>query len=231
MIKNKLLTLEIPQELLEVGNTFSELEIDESLLAKGFDYRKRAFSRFYLAVENGKFQIFPLPHQPFRQSPKYNRLFADVERYFPPMKLNASEHIKFVARKLELDYHKEWECGVHQIRIMATDKSTGSPVPEGFHRDGFKFVAILVMMKKDIRGGKTTIASVKRGELLFRTTLQAGTGVVFDDVNLKHNTTDIQAKKVEGFRDVIIVTFIEWENRTFEGDFKISEQEGLELAE
>jgi hypothetical protein len=230
MKTSKLLTFELPEDLLQVGNTFSELEVDESLLAKGFDYRRRAFSRYYLSAEN-EFRVFPLPHQPFRQSKKYNPLFADVERYFPPLKLNPSEHIKFLARKLELEYHKEWECGVHQIRIMATDKSTGSPVPEGFHRDGFKFVAILVMMKKDIRGGKTTIASVKRGEFLFRTTLQVGTGVVFDDVALKHNTTDIQATKEEGFRDVIIVTFIEWENRTFKGDFKISEQEGLELAE
>ncbi len=220
MIKLNLLPFDLPESLLSVKDSFNELALDEDLKKQGNFCRSRGFSRFKFCFVDGKMNIFPLPHQPFRQAKKYNPLFPDEERNFPPLKVDPSEHIAFVADKLQLDNKIDWETGIHQIRITASKDFDGNPVPEGFHQDGFSFVAILVINREGVVGGKTSITSVKKGEFIFQTTLPAGTGVGFDDVSLKHYTSDIKAIGEKGYRDVLVLTFIEWESRTFKGDFE-----------
>ena len=53
----------------------------------------------------------------------------------------ASNIIPTLAAQLPGD---EFTIGVHQIRIIANDDDMGKPAPEGIHRDGFDFVAVIV---------------------------------------------------------------------------------------
>jgi hypothetical protein len=49
-----------------------------------------------------------------------------------------------------------WYVEAHQFRIDTTD-GIGRPTPEGAHRDGVDFVAVLLVGRHGIKGGETRV--------------------------------------------------------------------------
>ena len=52
---------------------------------------------------------------------------------------------------------RAWRVEVHQFRIEARSGEEGRPTPEGLHRDGVDYVLVLLIHRRNIASGATTI--------------------------------------------------------------------------
>lgn len=155
--------------------------------------------------------LVQLPHQSFVQKSEYNVLLGDVERDYLELDsdLTATESFKNIVRRF-LDGCRFLpdgsEIGVHQIRIISERDHVGRPSPEGVHIDGFDFVGIFCVERRDIKGGETYLYESKDGEPVYRTMLEPGDLLVFDDRQMYHYTAPIFTDSLQGWRDVFILT-------------------------
>ena len=99
-------------------------------------------------------------------------------------------------------------CMVHQIRVIATDDSV-SPVPEGIHQDGFNFIAIVCVNRKNIMGGVNKVFSLNE-ELVYSSVLKQGEMLFMNDRELKHHVSDVIRidNSKDAYRDVLIITTV-----------------------
>jgi hypothetical protein len=99
-----------------------------------------------------------------------------------------------------------WFIEAHQFRID-TAKGIGRPTPEGAHRDGVDFVAVILVRRRQIIGGETRVFDA-RGASGVRFTLQEPWSMLLmDDARVIHETTPIQADGAEGARDTLVLTY------------------------
>ena len=83
----------------------------------------------------------------------------------------------------------------------------GRPTPEGAHRDGVDFVAVLLVARSGIKGGETRVfdANGPRGQ---RFTLDAPWSLLLlDDARMIHESTPIQPLGEYGHRDTLVLTY------------------------
>ena len=52
---------------------------------------------------------------------------------------------------------RDWDIQVHQFRIEARSGAAGQPTPEGMHRDGVDYVLVLLVGRRNIQSGVTSI--------------------------------------------------------------------------
>lgn len=106
---------------------------------------------------------------------------------------------------------------VHHIRTVAP----GDPVPEGRHRDGYRWVGLYVARRENIDpvSGITTFWHRETEAVAFTRTIQAGELVVFNDRKFTHYTTPIKsAGDRAATRDVFIITTPDHGEITTEAD-------------
>jgi hypothetical protein len=98
---------------------------------------------------------------------------------------------------------------VHQFRIEARPDVKGLPTPEGLHRDGVDFVLVLLINRRNIGSGTTTIHALD-GRALGAFTLTAPCdAALVDDARVFHGVTPVEPVDPlqPAFRDVLVVTF------------------------
>jgi hypothetical protein len=100
----------------------------------------------------------------------------------------------------------QWYTEAHQFRIN-TSNGLGRPTPEGAHRDGVDYVAIILIKRAFIKGGETRIFEINGNEGIRFTLDKPWTMLLLDDHRLIHETTPIQAQGGSGFRDTLVLTF------------------------
>jgi hypothetical protein len=94
----------------------------------------------------------------------------------------------------------------HQFRIDTTD-GIGRPTPEGAHRDGVDFVAVVLVGRQGIKGGETRVFEAE-GPNGQRFTLTEPWSLLFlDDARVIHESTPIQPLEAGGHRDTLVLTF------------------------
>jgi hypothetical protein len=151
----------------------------------------------------------------------YNALHGGIDRWFEPCEeaFASSAALKDFLLNLALqfdqtqksdDSSKPWFVEVHQFRIDTTD-GIGRPTPEGAHRDGVEYVAVLMLERHGIKGGETRVFE-SDGPQGQRFTLQKPFSLLLlDDARVVHETTPIQPidpKAAEqGWRDTLVVTY------------------------
>ena len=182
--------------------------------------RYRRFSQYHLTYMNGGWQPFLLPPRPHIQSRGYNKYVGGQLRHFAPLKIDSRDIIAFVALSVDLPQEQVWHVDVHQWRTACLANEERSSVPEGPHQDGHHIGAILVVDRHGIRGGETLVYQPPSHEVLFHQGLTSGTGLVFDDRRVFHNTTEIQAGPAGGNRDVFVLDFNPWEERRYGQEFE-----------
>ena len=107
-----------------------------------------------------------------------------------------------------------WHVEVHPFRIDTTD-GIGRPTPEGAHRDGVDYVAVVLVARVGMKGGETRVfeADGPQGQ---RFTLDAPWSLLLmDDARMIHETTPIQPDGANGHRDTLVIT---WRRGAFQGD-------------
>lgn len=172
--------------------------------------RKRRFGRFQ-SMRDGEFAS--LPGKVFVQSTEINRVSGGIRRQFAPLEDDIRNSnslrclIQFLAGLIDGSTH-DWLVNVHQFRVE-TNGAPASAAPEGVHRDGHDFIAIISVRRQNIEGGINSIYGEHK-ELLLTTLLSNPFDtLLINDRTTFHDVTPIQpaAGKGAGLRDTLILDF------------------------
>ncbi|MDQ6640519.1 MAG: 2OG-Fe dioxygenase family protein [Pseudomonadota bacterium] len=178
-------------------------------LRDGGHYRRRRHASF---VADGA-ELRLVPQRAHWQPIEYNALHGGLERWFEPIDaaviaLPAWRGIllAFAGVASRLKGAQPWFVEAHQFRIDTTD-GIGRPTPEGAHRDGVDFVAVVLVGREGIKGGETRVFSASGPEGLRFTMLEPWTTLVLDDARVIHESTPIQPLEGYGRRDTLVLTY------------------------
>jgi len=105
----------------------------------------------------------------------------------------------------QLDEVSNWFSEVHQFRIDTSD-GIGRPTPEGAHRDGVDWVAVLLIRRHKIKGGETRVFEVDTPNGQRFTLNQPWSLLMLNDRRVIHETTPIQPTSEKGWRDTLVIT-------------------------
>ena len=100
---------------------------------------------------------------------------------------------------------RTWFSEVHQFRIDTSD-GIGRPTPEGAHRDGVDWVAVLLIRRHEIKGGETRVFEVDTPNGQRFTLNQPWSLLMLNDRRVIHETTPIQPTSEKGWRDTLVIT-------------------------
>jgi len=211
--------LEPPQLARELGvdltrleplrQTWSDLPKD-TYLRDGGSYRSRRHSCFVQDLSAG---IAEAPHRAHWQPTDYNALHGGIERWFEPIDPNVRgdrEWLKllagFGALFAQLRPTPKWFIEAHQFRID-TAEGIGRPTPEGAHRDGVDYVVVMLIERRDVRGGETRVFQARGNAGVRFTMTEPWTSLLLDDAAVIHETTPIQPDARAGVRDTLVITY------------------------
>ena len=193
--------------------SWERLELD-TYMADGGRYRRRRHAVYGAAAEG---PILRRPHQPHFQSRDYNPLNGGIERWFAPIALEIGRGptmraILGFCRALFgslAPRTRTWHIEVHQFRIEARLGEEGRPTPEGLHRDGVDYVLVLLIARRNIKRGTTTIHDLDRRALGSFTLAQPFDAALVDDARVYHGVTPVEPldPALPAYRDVLVVTF------------------------
>lgn len=193
--------------------SWNELPWDEYLAQYG-RYRRRRHGVFYATGA----KVEPAPrHEPHYQSVAYNPLQGGIERWFEPITPavvsgKSLSSVLRVCRELFAALAPDvarWRIEVHQFRIEARADLPGQPTPEGMHRDGVDYVLVLLVARRNIASGTTTIHALDHRELGSFTLAAPLDAAFVDDARVFHGVTPVEAvdPAQPAYRDVLVVTF------------------------
>ena len=195
-------------KLEALKSSWDNLPLD-NFLKDGGRYRRRRHSSF---VVNGS-DIRQTPHRAHWQPLDYNALHCGMQRLFEPIAPATvsqpvwSQLLLAVAEICStIKSVQPWYVEAHQFRIDTTG-GIGRPTPEGAHRDGVDFVAILLVARKQVKGGESRIFETAGTTGQRFTLTQPWTLLLLDDERVMHESTPIQPTAESGYRDTLVLTY------------------------
>jgi hypothetical protein len=197
---------------------WEELPLD-AYMGDGGTYRRRKYSAISHQLDSGA--IRPLNDDGFLQSKEINRLNGDIMRRFEPVDpalLGSSvvRHLlaRFTARIAETASGGEpvprvRRVNIHQHRISAAGTESGNPTPEGIHRDGVEYIVMMLVARKDVSGGSSTLYDNAGTPFLTLTLTNPGDYIFLDDRTCLHSASPVQVapSAAQGHRDMFFLEF------------------------
>ena len=187
----------------------------DRFMGDGGRYRRRRHAVFSAAA--GAHELRRRPHQAHFQTTDYNRLNGGIERHFEPVEDAAltTNAFTFLCELCLGVFGRcapgaDWHVEMHQFRIeVGGDIDAGLPTPEGLHRDGVDFVAMVMIHRSNVREGVSHIHDLDRRELAAFTLADGLDMALVDDTRVLHGVTPIVAVDPErvGMRDLLVLTF------------------------
>ncbi len=203
-------------ELEQLAASWDDLALD-NYLKDGGRYRRRRHSCF---IQDGA-RLEQTAHRAHWQPVEYNALHGGMHRLFEPIAPGTIANP--IWRRLLLALGQAcsqarsagpWYVEAHQFRIDTLD-GIGRPTPEGAHRDGVDFVAVLLVARVNVKGGETRVFEADGPDGKRFTMLEPWTLLLLDDARVIHESTPIQAAGDDGHRDTLVLT---WRAGAFQGD-------------
>ena len=104
---------------------------------------------------------------------------------------------------------EKWHIEAHQFRIEAKTGQDAKPTPEGMHRDGVDYVLVLLVDRRNIASGTTTIHDLDKRALGSFTLTDPLDAALVDDARCYHGVTPVEPENpaLPAYRDVLVVTF------------------------
>ena len=190
----------------------------DTYLRDGGRYRRRRHSCFVIDDEG---HIEQAPHRAHWQPRDYNALHGGMRRWFEPVEpevvaLPAWGGLLRGITGLCSSLHpaQPWHVEAHQFRIDTSD-GIGRPTPEGAHRDGVDYVAVIMVERDAIKGGETRVFQADGPAGQRFTLCQPWSLLLLDDARVIHESTPIQPLSGHGHRDTLVLT---WRSGAFLGD-------------
>ncbi len=196
--------------------TWNDLPAD-TYLKDGGHYRFRRHGSFIQTLPAAPPQpaLQAVPHRPHWQPTAYNALHGGMLRWFAPLPdalLQAAFWQPLLLSLGEL-FHQlrpapQWFIEAHQFRID-TREGVGRPTPEGAHRDGVDFVAVVLIARQGIRGGETRVFELDGQRGVRFTLTQPCSVLLMDDIRVVHESTPILPldPPQPGWRDTLVLTY------------------------
>jgi hypothetical protein len=184
-------------------------------LRDGGAYRFRRHSCFTHDVAADALTL--MPHRAHWQPIDYNALHGGMERWFEPVEpaIASSAAWSQLLRSLGALFVQVrpvpcWYVEAHQFRID-TAEGIGRPTPEGAHRDGVDYVAVILVDRGAVRGGETRVFETQGNAGVRFTMTEPWTTLLLDDARVIHETTPIQPLSEpaarNGVRDTLVLTY------------------------
>lgn len=189
----------------------------DDYLKDGGHYRHRRHGSFIQTLQPAARQpaLQRVPHRAHWQPTRYNALHGGMLRWFAPLSDELIQAAFWQPLLLGLGRlfaqvrsAPQWFIEAHQFRID-TREGVGRPTPEGAHRDGVDFVAVLLVARRGIRGGETRVFELA-GQRGVRFTLsEPCSALLMDDTRVIHETTPVLSanEAAEGWRDTLVLTY------------------------
>jgi hypothetical protein len=203
-------------DLATLVPSWDRLELDD-YLKDGGRYRRRRHSCF---IDDGA-SLVQTPHRAHWQPVEYNALHGGMHRLFAPMEpaTVANPAWERLLRALgaacsAVTPVQPWFVEAHQFRIDTAD-GIGRPTPEGAHRDGVNFVAVIMIGRHGIKGGETRVFDADGPAGQRFTMTEPWTLLLLDDAAVIHESTPIQPLGEHGYRDTLVLT---WRAGSFQGE-------------
>jgi len=203
-------------DLATLVPSWDRLELDD-YLKDGGRYRRRRHSCF---IDDGA-SLVQTPHRAHWQPVEYNALHGGMHRLFAPMEAAtvANPAWERLLRALgaacsAVTPAQPWFVEAHQFRIDTAD-GIGRPTPEGAHRDGVNFVAVIMIGRHGIKGGETRVFDADGPSGQRFTMTDPWTLLLLDDAAVIHESTPIQPLGEHGYRDTLVLT---WRAGSFQGE-------------
>lgn len=194
------------------ADSWNHLELD-TYMADGGRYRRRRHAVFG-ARDNGP--IVRKPHQAHYQTLDYNPLHGGIERWFEPVgrAVGAGPSMTTILAFCRALFGslapatRAWHIEVHQFRIEARPDEAGRPTPEGLHRDGVDYVLVLLINRRNIARGMTTIHALGGCAVGHFTLTDPFDAALVDDSRVAHGVTPVEPidPSQPAYRDVLVVT-------------------------
>lgn len=190
----------------------------DGYLKDGGRYRFRRHGCF--VVDGDRLTL--APHRAHWQPLDYNALHGGIQRWYVPLAQEMADSPAWKALLLGLARvasaikgEQPWFIEAHPFRIDTSD-GIGRPTPEGAHRDGVDFVAVLLVDRHNIKGGESRVFEAQGPAGQRFTMTQPWTLLLLDDERVIHETTPIQplAADERGWRDTLVLTL---RSRGFQG--------------
>jgi len=203
-------------ELDALAPGWDRLELD-AYLKDGGRYRRRRHSCF---IDDGA-ALTQTPHRAHWQPVEYNALHGGMHRLFAPIEAAtvanpAWERLLQALGEVcsNVAGRQRWHVEAHQFRIDTAD-GIGRPTPEGAHRDGVNFVAVILIGRQGIKGGETRVFDADGPTGVRFTLTEPWTLMMMDDAAVIHESTPIQPLGQHGHRDTLVLT---WRAGAFQGE-------------
>ncbi|WP_341675543.1 2OG-Fe dioxygenase family protein [Niveibacterium sp. SC-1] len=185
--------------------------VADAYLRDGGRYRFRRHACFELELASGSLR--QSPPRAHWQPLEYNALHGGIERWFEPLApdmvgspawapLLGALGTRFAQRKPV----PRWYIEAHAFRID-TREGIGRPTPEGAHRDGVDFVAVILVERHAVKGGETRVFEAEGPDGQRFTLHEPWSALLLDDQRVVHETTPIQPLAADGRRDTLVLTF------------------------
>jgi hypothetical protein len=182
----------------------------DAYLRDGGRYRRRRHSCFFVGAD----AIEAAPPRAHWQPLEYNALHGGLERWFEPMQAAVIGAPAWHALLLAIGRccstlrgtAQPWFVEAHQFRID-TAGGIGRPTPEGAHRDGVDFVAVLLVERLAVKGGETRVFEADGPRGVRFTMVEPWTTLLLDDARVVHETTPIQPLAQPSHRDTLVLTY------------------------
>ena len=195
------------------ADSWNRLELDV-YMADGGRYRRRRHATYGATTDQ---PIVRRAHQPHFQALDYNPLNGGVARWFEPIEpaIGAGSSMTTIlgfCRGLFDSLEAAapvWHIEAHQFRIEARSGEEGRPTPEGLHRDGVDYVLVLLVDRRNIASGVTSINGLDGSALGHFTLTDPFDAALVDDTRVAHGVTPVEPidPALPAFRDVLVVTF------------------------
>lgn len=184
-------------------------------LKDGGRYRRRRHGSFVHELEAAAPGPRQVEHRAHYQPLTYNALHGGLVRWLEPLdpRLCALDCWNPLLGGLgqlfaRLRAQPRWFVEAHQFRID-TAHGIGRPTPEGAHRDGVDFVAVLLVQRRGIRGGESRVFELGGARGVRFTLEQPWSALLMDDTRVMHETTPIlpEGEGAAGCRDTLVLTW------------------------
>lgn len=184
-------------------------------LRDGGHYRYRRHGSFVqqAATGNAADALETVPHRAHYQPTTYNALHGGMLRWFEPLAPMMvaspawSSLVSGIGRLLfQLEAVPRWFVEAHAFRIDTAD-GVGRPTPEGAHRDGVDFVAVVLVGRHNIRGGETRVFEADGPHGVRFTLSQPWSVLLLNDRRVIHESTPIQPDGDAAHRDTLVLTY------------------------
>ncbi len=201
-----------PVELRGLAHHWDDLPADAYLLDGG-KYRFRRHGCFVHHVEDGRLE--PVPERAHFQPTTYNALHGGLDRWFSPLApelANAASFTRLVEglgrvfAEVRAPESSRWYVEAHAFRIDTKD-GVGRPTPEGAHRDGVDFVAVVFVGRANVTGGETRVFEAHGPHGVRFSLREPWSALLLDDTRVIHETTPIVPAGQSGRRDTLVLTY------------------------